>query len=54
MVYINVHLDHGPGYGCTLIWTEKLKPATGDRVIHAQLDLDLRKFRQMFVDLMKR
>ena len=32
----------------------ELKPATGLRLVHAQLDVDLPKFQRMFVDLMKR
>ena len=54
VVYMDVDLSHGPTYGDTLTWTDKLKPATGVRLVHAQLDLDLPKFQQMFVDLMKR
>lgn len=51
-LYMDVDLDHGPAYGDTLTWTETLKPATGVRLVHAQLDLDLPKFQKMFVDLM--
>ena len=54
VVYMDVDLSHGPTYGDTLTWTEKLKPATGVRLVHAQLDLDLAKFQQMFVELMKK
>ncbi len=54
VLYMDVDLSHGPTYGDTLTWTEKLKPATGVRLVHAQLDLDLPKFQQMFVELMKR
>ena len=53
-IYMDVDLSHGPRYGDTLTWTEKLKPATGVRLVHAQLDVDLPKFQQMFVELMKR
>jgi inosine-uridine nucleoside N-ribohydrolase len=53
-IYMDVDLSHGPGYGDTLIWTEKLKPATGVRLVHAQLDLDLPRFQKMFVELMSR
>ena len=53
-VYMDVDISHGPTYGDTLTWTDKLKPATGVRVVHAQLDLDLPAFQKMFVDLMKR
>jgi purine nucleosidase len=52
LVYIDVDLSHGPSYGNTLTWTEKLKPAIGVRLVHAQVDLDLPRFQKMFVDLM--
>ena len=51
-VYMDVDLSHGPSYGHTLTWAEKLKPATDVRLVHAQLDLDFPKFRKMFLDLM--
>ncbi len=53
-LYMDVDLSHGPSYGDTLTWNEKLKPVTGVRLVHAQLDLDLPKFQRMFVELMKR
>jgi len=52
--YMDVDLSHGPSYGDTLTWTEQLKPQTGVRLVHAQLDLDLPRFQQMFVNLMSR
>ena len=54
VVYMDVDLSHGPSYGDTLTWTEKLKPATQVRLVHAQIDLDLPRFQKMFVELMKR
>ena len=51
-LYMDVDLSHGPSYGDTLTWTEKLKPATGVRLVHAQVDLDLPRFQKMFVGLM--
>jgi inosine-uridine nucleoside N-ribohydrolase len=53
-VYMDVNLSHGPGYGDTLTWTERLKPGTGVHLVHAQMDLDLGRFQKMFVDLMTR
>jgi inosine-uridine nucleoside N-ribohydrolase len=50
-LYMDVDLNHGPSYGDTLTWTEKLKPATGVRLVHAQVDVDLPRFQKMFVDL---
>jgi purine nucleosidase len=54
LVYMDVDLSHGPTYGDTLTWSEKLKPATGVGLVHAQLDLDLPRFQKMFVELMTR
>ena len=54
LLYMDVDLSHGPAYGETLTWDEKFKPATGVRVVHAQVDLDLARFQKMFVELMKR
>jgi purine nucleosidase len=51
-VYMDVDLSHGPSYGDTLTWNEKLKPASGVRLVHVQVDLDLARFQKMFVDLM--
>ena len=53
-IYMDVDLSHGPFYGDTLTWTDKLKPATGVRMVHAQIDLDLPRFQKMFVELMSR
>jgi inosine-uridine nucleoside N-ribohydrolase len=52
VVYMDVDLSHGPSYGNTLTWTEQFKPATAVRLVHAQVDLDLPRFQQMFVNLM--
>ena len=51
-IYMDVDLSHGPSYGDTLTWNEAFKPATGVRLVHAQMDLDLPRFQKMFVDLM--
>jgi purine nucleosidase len=54
VLYMDVDLSHGPSYGDTLTWPEKLKPQTGVRLVHAQVDLDLARFQKEFVDLMSR
>jgi purine nucleosidase len=51
-VYMDVDISRGPSYGHTLTWSEAMKPATGVRMVNAQVDLDLPKFTKMFVDLM--
>ena len=52
LVYMDVDVSHGPSYGDTLTWTEQSKPATGVRLVHAQVDVDLARFQKMFVGLM--
>jgi purine nucleosidase len=51
-VYMDVDVSHGPGYGDTLTWPEKLKPVGPSQLVHARMDVDLPKFMKMFVDLM--
>ncbi len=51
-LYMDIDISHGPSYGDTLTWTEKLKPVTDVQLVHAQVDLDLPKFTKMFIDLM--
>jgi inosine-uridine nucleoside N-ribohydrolase len=52
LLYMDVDLSHGAGYGYTLTWVEKLKPATDVQLVHAQVDLDLPRFTKMFIALM--
>ncbi len=52
-LYMDVDLSHGPSYGDTLTWTASVKPDTDVQLVHAQVDLDLPKFTNMFVTLMK-
>jgi purine nucleosidase len=52
-LYMDVDLSHGPSYGDTLAWTAQFKPDTDVQLVHAQVDLDLPKFTEMFVKLMK-
>ena len=51
-LYMDVDISHGPSYGSTLAWLDKIRPRTGVRLVAAQVDLDLPKFTRMFVDLM--
>jgi inosine-uridine nucleoside N-ribohydrolase len=52
LVYMDVDLDRGAGYGDTLAWSEKTAPASGRPLVHAQMDVDMAKFGAMFVRLM--
>jgi inosine-uridine nucleoside N-ribohydrolase len=51
-VYMDVSLDRGAGYGDTLIWSERVKPAVDVQLVHAQMDVNMPKFGAMFVKLM--
>lgn len=52
-VYMDVSLDKGISYGDTEVWTDKDKPAITLQKVHAQMDVDWPKFREMFLDLMR-
>jgi inosine-uridine nucleoside N-ribohydrolase len=52
-VYMDVDLDRGAGYGDTLTWTDRIKPARDLQLVHAQMDLDRPKFERLFVELMR-
>ncbi len=51
-VYMDVNLDRGAGYGDTLTWSEKTKPSLDVQLVHAQMDVNMPKFAEMFVKLM--
>ncbi len=50
--YMDIDLDRGAGYGNTLTWTEKDKPKLAGQPVEIQMDLDLERFYEMFVNLM--
>jgi purine nucleosidase len=50
--YMAVDLDHGAGYGNTITWTEKDKPAFAGQPVEIQMELDTARFYRMFVQLM--
>ncbi len=50
--YLDVDLNRGAGYGDTLSWSEQDKPKIVGPPVEIQVDLDLRKFYQEFVDLL--
>jgi inosine-uridine nucleoside N-ribohydrolase len=52
MLYMDVDLDRGAGYGETLTWSDIDKPKREMRPVEIQVDLDTEKFYKMFVDLL--
>jgi inosine-uridine nucleoside N-ribohydrolase len=51
--YLDVDLDRGAQYGYTLSWSEQDKPKIVGPLAEIQVDLDVQKFYNEFVDLMK-
>jgi purine nucleosidase len=51
-VYMDVSVEKGISYGDTLVWTDRDKPSLTLQKVHAQMDVDWPKFREMFVKLM--
>jgi inosine-uridine nucleoside N-ribohydrolase len=50
--YMDVDLDRGAEYGNTLTWADSEKPKVEVQPVELQVDLDTKKFYNMFVDLM--
>lgn len=53
-VYMDVNTAHGPGYGDTLIWDEKDKPAITLNKVHAQMDVDAAKLQTILTELLSK
>ncbi len=52
-LYVDVDISDGPTYGDTLSWAATSQPPLDRQLVHVQTDLDLPKFNNVFVDLMK-
>jgi inosine-uridine nucleoside N-ribohydrolase len=50
--YMDADIGQGAGYGNTLTWTESDKPKLARQLVEIQVDLNVEKFYQMFVNLM--
>jgi purine nucleosidase len=53
-LYVDVNIDHGAGYGNTLVWPVGQQPGMGEVLIEVQEDLDKAKFYKEYVDLLTR
>jgi inosine-uridine nucleoside N-ribohydrolase len=51
-VYMDVNLDRGSGYGDTLTWSDRVKPALELQLVTAQMDVNMPEFAEDFVRLM--
>ncbi len=52
MLFMDMNLDRGAGYGNTLGWTDRDKPKNEMHPVEVQDDLDLEKFYKLFVELL--
>jgi len=50
--HMDIDLDRGANYGNMLTWTDNDKPKVVGPPVEIQVDLDLQKFYEMFVDLL--
>ena len=53
-LFMDVDIDHGAAYGNTLSWTPGSEPGLGEQRVRINVDLDLARFVDRFVDLMQR
>jgi inosine-uridine nucleoside N-ribohydrolase len=53
-LYVDVNIDHGAGYGNTLVWPAGQQPGMGEVLVEVQDDLDKAKFYKEYVDLLTR
>jgi hypothetical protein len=49
---MDVSVDRGSGYGDTLTWSDRIKPALDLPQVEVQMDVDMARFGKMFVGLM--
>jgi len=53
-LFMDVNLDHGAGYGNTLVWAPGQQPGMGEIEVEVQDDLDKQKFYKEYVELLSR
>jgi len=53
-LYVDVDVDHGAGYGNTLVWPAGMQPGMGEALVEVQDDLDKLKFYKEYIDLLTR
>jgi purine nucleosidase len=53
-LYMDIDVDHGPGYGKTLFWDSSAKLPPYEHLANVQFDIDAEKFYKLYIDLMTR
>ncbi len=49
--FMDMNIDHGPGYGDTLTWQPGTEPGLGERKVDINVNVDLPRFYKMAIDL---
>jgi inosine-uridine nucleoside N-ribohydrolase len=50
--FLDAEIDHGASYGNTIVWSPAANPGLGEQPVSVNLDLNLKRFYDMFVNLM--
>jgi purine nucleosidase len=53
-LYVDVDVDHGAGYGNTLVWAQGWQPGMGEILVEVQDELDKAKFYKEYLELLTR
>jgi inosine-uridine nucleoside N-ribohydrolase len=53
-LYMDVNVDHGAGYGNTLVWAPGNQPGAGEILVEVQDDLDKTRFYKEYAELLTR
>jgi purine nucleosidase len=53
-LYIDVDIDHGAGYGNTLVWPPGMQPGLGEVLVDVQDELDKPRFYKEYIELLSR
>jgi inosine-uridine nucleoside N-ribohydrolase len=53
-LYMDIDVDHGAGYGNTLVWSPGQQPGMGEIPVEVQDDLDKQKFYKEYMELLSR
>jgi purine nucleosidase len=51
-MYMDIDYSHGAGYGNTIVWPKGGQPGLGEQFVHVPVDVDVKKFYSMFMQLM--
>ncbi|MFQ5694761.1 MAG: nucleoside hydrolase [Terriglobia bacterium] len=50
-LYMGINIDHGVGYGDTVVWAEGTNPGLGEQEVTILKEVDIEKFYELFIEL---